>query len=269
MSTKSNLFATTHIHLPNLNRKGALMRVDIFQDLHHAAEFMRLMFHSLTSSFPASCVYDESSALHCAASSSSSSSTIHRVPAVMSYMPAWVMWNGPHWCNRFNYSTRCSNWILTRRLIHKLSKRYFARKRTGGKKINMCHLYLDRLTPCLPYAAFPNESILPRFSNPKSNLRVRPFLDPAPPRWALTCRIIQGGINSNGPAQAHARSRYGNLFFFLLAELEKPSRAAAAEKRRGSKRNKEIQLGARGPERSHDPGTEQRHEDTLERFTPA
>ncbi len=47
----------------------------------------------------------------------------------MGCMPAWVMFNGPCWCNRLNYYMRCPTWILKRQLIHELSEKFFARRK--------------------------------------------------------------------------------------------------------------------------------------------
>lgn len=235
MSTESNLFAATHVHLANLNRRAALMRADIFQDLYHAAEFTRLMPHLLTSSSPVSCVYDKP--LHCAASSS----TIHPVPTVTSYTSAWAMGNGPHWCNGFNYSMRCSNWVLTRRLLHELSKK---------KIINMCHLNPEQDPVFYMQHLQMNQFTQILWIQSQTFMWGCFFfffiLDCTPPHWASTCRIIQGGMDSNGPhekwhmLEAHA--------WILLAEWESQVGQQLAKRR--SKRNKEIQLRASTLEQS-------------------
>lgn len=137
---------------------------------------------------------------------------------------------------------RCSNWILTRHLIHELNEKYF------GRRKNQCVIYIqtETLSATCSNSKWTN---LPRYLKLKPKTHVKPFSNSAPPHWALTCAIIQGGMDSNCPLMkvAQALSREGDC----RQRMTNPSRVAAAcEEKRGSKRNKEILLEPEGESRA-------------------
>lgn len=108
--------------------------------------------------------------------------------------------------------------------------------------------------------SFPKWTYLSWCLKLKSNLHVEPFSNCALPHRALTCTIIQGGMDSNCPLMkvVHASSREGNQG----AEWESQVGQQLAAKRLGSKQNKEILLRAWGWYYSHCPGTEGCYQDT-------
>lgn len=112
----------------------------------------RFMFHLFTS------LYVHPLAAH--------TESFFSLSTVIGYMVGWVMWNGPHWCNRLNYCMRCLDWIQTRHLTHKLNKKYFTRRK------NQCMPFISRLRSYLPYAVFPDEPIYIDTRNLKSNVCV-------------------------------------------------------------------------------------------------
>lgn len=173
------------------------------------------MFHLNTFSVPTDCIYDKYNALLYA----TPFSIFPPLPTIMSCASAWVMLNGPCWCNRSNYCMWCPNWILRRPLIHKVSEKYFARRK------NQCMSFISRPRPLSAIRSISKWTNLLRCSKLKSNLHVEPFSNCAPPHTALTCAIIQGGMDSNSPLRkvAQALSRVGNP----RHRMRSPSRAAA------------------------------------------
>ena len=140
-------------------------------------------------------------------------------------MPAWVMLNGPWWCKR----------VIPVQLLHEVLK--LNTKQTAysqaeweilckkEKSMYVIYIRTETLTTICSISKWTN---LPWCLKLKSDLHVKPFSNCAPPHRALTCTIIQGGMDSNSPLMkvAQALSREGNH----RRRTRNPSRAAAGWK---------------------------------------
>jgi len=177
-----------------------------------------LMFHLITCFVPTNSVYDKCKALvSCHSFFNIISSAYSNELYVCLRNVKW-----PHSCNRFNYCMRCSDWMLNGQLIHKLNKKYFARERKTMYAIDIQAKTLSAI------CSISNEPLYLYTWILESNLHVRPFSDCAPPQWALTCTIIQGGMDSNSPFMkvSQAFSIWGDF----SRKMRKPNRAAAGKK---------------------------------------
>lgn len=122
------------------------------------------------------------------------------LPTVMSCMPAWVMLNGPCWCNRFNYYMRCPDWILKWQLFS-----WAEWEIPCKKEKSMYVIYIQTETLSAICSIFKWSNLL-KCLKLKSDPHVEPFSNCAPPHRALTCTIIQGVMDSYSPLRKVAQA---------------------------------------------------------------
>lgn len=157
------------------------------------------MFLLHTSTVPTSCIYYKHNALPRATPFSAFSPLLN----VMSDMPAWVMLNGPWWCNRVILVQLLLEdlEVNTKQTVHSQAGREILCKKE--KSMYVIYIQSETLSTICSISKWTN---LPWCLKPKSNLHVEPFSNCAPPHRALTRTIIQGRMDSNSPLMKVAQA---------------------------------------------------------------